>query len=279
MKQFKSVLIPALAAGFIALSLSSCSTPQKVAYFQDLDENSITTTAKAAPITVEPGDKLSIIVHSKDPSLAALFNLPVISVRNTGLTNFNGSNSVRNYSDQDGMSYYTVSPDGNIDFPVLGQLHVAGMNRQELIGFIKGELMGRSLIKDPTITVEFVNTGINIFGEVRTPGRYDINRDNITVLEAIALAGDLGIQGRRENVRVIRQQADGTMKTYIIDLTSAEKTLQSPAYYLKQNDIIYVEPNNMMKRSTTVNGNAALQASFWISVAGLLASVATLIFK
>ncbi len=263
-----------------ALMIVGCSTPKNVAYFQDLDETVIQETTQRKAIRVQPDDKLSIIVNSKDPALAALFNLPLITNRLGQNTAYNGTGSTaRNYGqNSEGISSYTVDPQGNIDFPILGTLHIAGMTRSEVAGFIKGELMGRDLMKDPTVTVEFLNVGISVMGEVNNPGRYDMNRDNISILEALSLAGDLTILGKRENVLVIRDE-DGQMKTYRLDLTKGKEMMKSPGYFLKQDDIVYVEPNSQKKRSTTVNGNTALSASFWVSVASLLTSVAVLIFK
>lgn len=271
------------AFGVLALAvmfLTGCSTPKNITYFQDLDETVIKESAQRQAIRVQPDDKLSIIVNSKDPSLAALFNLPVVSSRLGQNTSYSGTGStVRNYSGQsEGISSYTVDPEGNIDFPILGKLHIEGMTRSQVAAFIKGELIGRDLMKDPTVTVEFLNVGISVMGEVNNPGRYDMNRDNITILEALSLAGDLSIQGKRENVLVIRQE-NGEMRTYRLDLTKGAEMLKSPGYFLKQDDIVYVEPNNVRKRQTTVNGNTALSASFWVSVASLLTSVAVLIFK
>lgn len=266
----------------LAFMLGGCSTPKDVAYFQDLDEIVINETAQRQSIRVQPEDKLSIVVNSKDPALASIFNLPIVSNRLGQNLSVSGTGSaIRNYSggQGEGLSNYTVSPEGTIDFPILGTLKVEGMTRSELAGFIKGELIGRDLIKDPTVTVEFLNVGISVMGEVNHPGRYDMNRDNITVLEALSLAGDLTIQGKRDNVLVIRQMDDGTMHTYRINLTNGQQMLHNPGYFLKQNDIIYVEPNGVRKRQTTVNGNTALSASFWVSVASLLTSVAVLIFK
>lgn len=257
--------------------LGAC-TPKNITYVQDFNEDVVIENAKRKAMKVQPEDKLSIIVHSKDPELAALFNLPVVAnnTRNMGLSS--GSGSVqRNYAASEGLSAYTVSPQGTIDFPVLGELYVAGMTRNELAGFIKGELIGRNLMKDPTVIVEFLNSGVSVLGEVSNPGRYDMNRDNITVMEAIALAGDLTIQGMRENVKVIREEADGKIQVYVIDLTSGKQMMESPGYYLKQNDVVYVEPTNYKKRETSVNGNAALSTSFWISAASLLTSIAVLV--
>lgn len=263
-----------------ALALGGCATPKNMAYLQDLNESAVIINLEKQSIRVQPEDKISIIVHSKDPSLAALFNLPVVSANSRDYSMYNGTGTTRlSYSTSDGMSVYTVNNKGNIEFPVLGDLHVSGMTRGELAEFIKGELIGRNLVKDPTVIVEFVNTGVSVMGEVNRPGRYDINRDNINVLEMLALAGDLTIQGQRQNIKVLRQDTDGKTQVYTLDLTQSDRLMNSPAYFLKQNDIIYVEPNGVRKRQATVNGNTALSASFWVSVASLLTSVAVLIFK
>lgn len=262
----------------LALAMGSCTTPKNITYIQDLDEGVVLENIQRKAMRVQPDDKISIIVHSKDPELAALFNLPVVaaSTRSTSLTNSTGT-KIQSTPSSEGMSSYTVSPQGTIDFPVLGTLHIEGMTRAEIAAYIKGELIGRDLVKDPTVIVEFLNTGISVMGEVDDPGRYDMNRDNVTVLEALSLAGDLTINGKRENVKVMREESDGKLHVYTIDLTSGKQMLASPGYYLKQNDIIYVEPNNMRKRQTTVNGNTALSASFWLSIVSFLVSVAVLI--
>ena len=150
------------------------------------------------------------------------------------------------------------------------------MTRAEVAAFIKGEIIGRNLIKDPTVTVEFVNTGISVLGEVKSPGRYNINRDEFTVLDAIALAGDLDIQGNRTNVRVLRKEGNET-KVYVMDLTSGNSVYNSPAFYLQQDDIVYIEPNDYRKRQTTVNANTTMSAGFWVSIVSVLTSVAVLI--
>lgn len=266
-----------LSALVLAIAFGAC-TPKNVSYIQDFNENLVIENVQKSAMRVQPEDKLSIIVHSKDPELAALFNLPVVtnSTNQIGLTS--GTSAVaRNYSTSAGMSAYTVSPQGTIDFPVLGELKIGGMTRNEVGAFIKGELIGRNLMKDPTVTVEFLNNGVSVLGEVRSPGRYDMNRDNITILEALALAGDLTIQGKRENVKVVREQANGTLAVYELDLTQGNKMMESPGYFLKQNDVIYVEPTDLRKRDTTVNGNSALSTGFWISAASLLTSIAVLV--
>ncbi len=260
----------------ILFILTGCSVPKDVAYFQDLNSEMVLATAKREPIRVRPEDKISIVVKTKDPVLSELFNLPVYSNRIGNAQSVNGSGSeVRGYVPSgENVAAYTVTPDGDIDFPVLGKIHIAGMTRSELSGFIKGELMGRDLVKDPTVVVEFLSSGVSVMGEVNRPGRYDMNRDNLNILEALTLAGDLTINGQRKNVRVIREE-NGEIHSYVLDLTDAASLIKSPGYYLQQNDVIYVEPNKIMKRSTNVNGNNTMSLGFWMSVASVLVSVVT----
>lgn len=263
--------------------LASCSTPKNIAYLQGIDNAQIIeiAAAKNGTIKIQPFDKLSIIVTCMDPALAQMFNLPVLSNNHVQRNSPIGpSIDFRSYNVaySEGISGFTVSAEGTIQYPVLGQIKVEGMTRNELAAFIKGEIMGRGLIKDPIVTVEFLNVGISVMGEVNRPGRYDLNVDEINLLEAISLAGDLTIQGQRENVKVLRKEGD-SVQTFVIDLTDSKNVLSSPAYYLKQGDIIYVEPNNIRKRATVANGNNVTNVSFWLSVASLLTSAAILFKK
>lgn len=268
-------------ASFLSLAIvlsTSCGTPKDVAYFQDLTEETIILPSKSE-IKIEPNDKLSIVVKTMDPNVSALFNLNVVTERageGSTLMSTGAGNLRTNVPASAGISRYTVTPAGTIDFPVLGEIHVAGMTRSELSGFIKGELVGRDLAKNPVVTVEFVNMGVSMLGEVSRPGLYDINQDQISILEAISMAGDLTLQGKRENIIVVREE-EGQAKTYRVDLTNYKELMASPVYYLKQGDLIYVEPNDLKKRQTTTNGNNVYTTSFWISVAGLLTSVVTTI--
>ena len=253
--------------------LSSCRTPEKVVYFQDLKpgESEVRIT-DPVDIRIRPEDKISIIVNSRDPQLTNLFNLPYIS-KQLGATTQSGASG----SNQ-GVSGYTVDMNGDIDFPVLGKIHVAGLKREEIAAHIKNELITKNLVKDPVVTVEFMNLCISVLGEVNDPGRVSIDRDRVTVLDALSMAGDLTIYGNREKVLVLRQE-DGVQRVYGVNLTSAEHVYTSPAYYLQQNDVVYVEPNNVKARQSTVNGNNVRSTSFWISLASLLTSIGILIFN
>ncbi|MDR1743517.1 MAG: polysaccharide biosynthesis/export family protein [Dysgonamonadaceae bacterium] len=255
-----------LASAFLFI-LNSCSPVKNIAYLQDLQYGETEDLSKTSEITVKPGDKISIVVNSKDPLLADLFNLPIISHR-VGYSQL----SSLNQSQQ--ISCYTVDQEGKIDFPVLGKVDVAGKNREAISALIKGELIGRNLVNDPVVTVEFANLYISVLGEVNKPGRYNIDQDNITLFDAIGMAGDLTIFGKRTDVVVMRE-SDGKRTSYKVDLTSSRDLYASPAYYLQQKDVVYVEPNDTRARQSTVNGNNVRSTSFWISLASLLTSVAS----
>ena len=255
------------------MGLGSCGTSEQVVYFQDMRPGE-TEIPMAAPveITIRPQDKISIIVNSRDPQLSNLFNLPYVS-RQLGTSVQNGISGT-----SQGVSGYTVDVEGNIDFPVLGKIHVAGLKREEIAAAVKNELVSKNLVKDPIVTVEFMNLCIAVLGEVNNPGRFNIDRDRITVLDAISQAGDLTIYGNRRKVMVMRQEGD-VQRVYGIDLTSGQHVYTSPAYYLQQNDVVYVEPNKVKARQSTVNGNNVRSTSFWISLASLLTSIGILIFN
>ncbi len=258
------------------LAFNSCSSSKEVVYFQDLrpGESEI-KLPEVQPITVRPEDKISIIVNSRDQELTNLFNLPYVTKR---LGQPALKNGISGSTNDQGVSGYTVDAEGNIDFPVLGKVHVEGMQRGEIAETIKNELVNKNLVKDPVVTVEFMNLSVSVMGEVNNPGRFSIDRDRITILDALSLAGDLTIYGNRSKVLVLREE-NGVQRTYGIDLTSGEYVYTSPAYYLQQNDLVYVEPNAVRARQSTVNGNNVRSTSFWISLASLLTSIGILIFN
>ena len=252
-------LLPAAAL----LLLASCSTPKEIAYFQDLSSVEGQRIAAAKEIIVRPKDKISIIVNCKSPELTALFNLPYVTQRlgeNTRSTITSG------YS-QGYISGYTVDDRGCIDFPVLGEVAVAGLTRDEIASVIK-----KGQATDAVVTVDFMNLYYQVLGEVEKPGRYAIDKDAVTILDAIGTAGDLTIYGKRESVKVLRNE-NGKMLTYEVNLCSAADLIASPAYYIRQNDVIYVDPNDVRARQSTVNGNNVRSTSFWISLTSLAASI------
>lgn len=265
MKFCKIILVAASV-----LVLGSCSTPKEIAYFQDLRPGeSELTLAVPTEIKIQPKDKLSILVNSQDLRLTNLFNLLIVP-QQVGQENTQYTNR--------GISGYTVDSKGNIDFPVIGTIHVQGMTREDVAAYIKNELQSHDLIKDPVVTVEFMNLTVSVMGEVTHPGRYNIDKDHITILDALSQAGDLTIYGKREKVLVLRTE-EGKQCVYGVNLCSADHLYSSPVYYLQQNDVVYVEPNDTKARQSTVNGNNVRSTSFWISLASLLTSIGILIFN
>jgi len=260
--------IPIVAA--FLLMLGSCSTTRNISYFRDLHpgESELALTAPTE-IKIRPKDKLSILINSQDPRLTNLFNLPVVS-QQIGLE---GSAETSR-----GISGYTVDSNGDIDFPVLGKIRIEDMTREEVATHIKRELQAHDLVKEPVVTVEFMNLSIAVMGEVNHPGRYRIDKDHLTVLDALSMAGDLTIYGKRDKVLVLRER-NGKQRVYSVDLGSAEHLYSSPVYYLQQGDVVYVEPNATRARQSTVNGNNIRSTSFWISLASLLTTIGVLVFK
>lgn len=261
-----------LSLTLMVLAAVSCSTPKEISYFQDLQPG-VTELTITVPveIKVRPKDKLSILINAQDQKLTNMFNLPIVS-QQIGQESTGSSGTSR------GVSGYTVDTDGYIYFPVLGKIKVEGMTREQIAEYLTGQLKEQELIKDPVVTVEFMNLGVSVLGEVNRPGRISINRDNLTILDALSEAGDLTIFGKREKVLVLRQE-NGKQRVYGINLCSADQLYTSPVYYLQQNDVVYVEPNDTKSRQSTVNGNTVRSTSFWISLASLITSIAVLIAK
>jgi polysaccharide export outer membrane protein len=152
------------------------------------------------------------------------------------------------------------------------------MTRNQIAKYIKEQLVSRNLVKDPVVTVEFMNLCVSVLGEVNHPGQFYIDRDKCTLLDALSMAGDLTIYGKRENVVVLRRHGN-EQQAYQANLCSTKDLVHSPVFYLQQNDVVYVEPNTTKARQSTVNGNNVRSTSFWISLASLLTTVAVLIFK
>ena len=252
------------------LSLSACNTSKKILYVQNMPFDSLVTVERAAEIKIQPQDQLSIVVTSRDLELSLPFNLPQANVQL-------GSSGSGKSSGNGGVLGYTVDASGNIDFPILGELHVEGLTRKELSVLVKERLVSSGLLKDPVVTVEFMNLYISVLGEVANPGRVTIQKDRITLLEALSQAGDLTIYGKRDGVIVIREDGDDRI-SYKVDLRDVS-LFTSPAYYLQQNDVVYVEPNAVRAGQSTINENNMKSVSMWISIASFLMTLAMLIFK
>ena len=241
--------------------LVSCNpeTYKKINYLQDINENTSMTMKVNKGIIIQPQDQLSIIVSSIDPKLAAQFNLSVSNyLTGTEISSSGGTHRITGY---------VVDNDGYITFPGLGRIRVAGLNRWDLQEKIHNELEEQGLLKESIVTVEFLNFKVSVLGEVTSPGSYTVAGDKITIFQALALARDLTIYGRRDNVQVIREQ-NGKRQIYQLDLTNSE-IFNSPAYYLQQNDVVYVTPSTVRAGQGEINENYFKSGSFWISLASI----------
>ena len=268
----KRILKIASAAIMVAL-LAACSkdTYKNINYLQDIEgEDTQMRMSVNQGIIIQPQDQLSIIVNSRDPRLSAQFNKSVSTfVTGTEMSSTSGGTQR--------ITGYTVDNDGYIYFPSLGLVEAAGHNRWELQDIISKKLADEGLLKDAVVTVEFLNFKISVLGEVTSPGSYTITGDKINIFQALALARDLTIHGQRDNVKVIRER-QGSREIYEVDLRSSD-IFRSPAYYLQQNDVIYVTPSKVRAGQSTINENYFKSGSFWISLTSLAATLTTLIIN
>ena len=248
------------------LVFASCNTKEKVVYFQDLSASEVIATQSVDYLTFQPGDRMTIVVTSSlTPDAAVSFNLPIVTMQAGSITG-------QNYSNQ--MSYYTVEPNGMIDLPGIGQVKAEGKTRAELTATIQEKLRA-GLLNDAIVTINPVNHYVTVLGEVKTPNRFLLNRDNVTLLEVIGMAGDLTIQGDRSNILVMRTE-NGQVTNYHVDLRS-KSVMASPVYYLKQNDVVYVQPNEVKSNQATNNGNSIRQISTWLSLLSFITTTIILI--
>ena len=253
----------------LVLSAASCDTWKKINYLQDIEETTTMAMTDHKGIVIQPKDQLSIIVSCRVPELAAQFNLPIVSyAAGSEVASTMGGASQR-------LSGYVVDNEGFINFPQIGRLEVAGLTRWELQDKIVEEITSRGFVNDPVVTVEFMNFRISILGEVSHPGTYTITGDKVNLFQALSLAGDLTIYGERPTVKVTREQ-NGERTVYVLDLRNSE-VFDSPAFYLQQNDVIYVVPNSVRAGQSTINENYFKSGAFWISLSSVSMSLVTLI--
>lgn len=243
---------------------SSCSSSRQVSYLQKLGEE-LYDTLQTYDARIKPKDLLTVSVSCSDPEAALPFNLivPVSQV------DINPTNLVS----QPTLQNYLVNNQGEITFPVLGTLKVGGMTTQETSEMIIGKLE-RYLKEKPIVTVRLVNYKVSVIGEVSRPGVYTVNNEQINIFEAVAMAGDLTIYGKRDNVRIIRNEG-GRQKLITLNLND-ENIIYSPDFYLRQNDILYVEPNQAKKQSANIGSSTNLLVSITsilISLAGLMVNI------
>lgn len=258
MKRLFVKALPFIAT-VLTMFASGCASSKKVVYLQDIQPDVSMLVQEVQSIRLQPGDKISIVIHSRDKEIVSVFNI----FDGTGYGNGN-------------LALYTVDDRGYIDMPVLGPMKVEGLTRQELSNAIKYRLLESKLVKEPTVIVEYSNLGFYFLGEVA--GRYPIERDHLTLLEALSMAGDLPLTASRENILVLRTE-NGVQTPYRVSLLNVEELYSSPAYYIHQNDVIYVEPIMVKRNQTTANGNLFYTYGFWTSLASMLLSIILLVVK
>lgn len=241
----------------LGLLMASCSAPKDIAYFQDRQPG---TSAPAiirnsTPFKVRPGDRVSIFVKSRNEKLSQQFNM------------YGSNNNTTSMGLSQNQYGYLVDENGEIDFPVLGKLKIAGMNRKEITDYLTNTLRDSKLVDDAIVKVEYTGLYVTILGEGGGK-RINIDKDRLTFFELLAQMGDLDINALRQNILVIREE-DGVRSQFEIDLTKMQNVYDSPAYYVHQNDIVYIEPNDKTKRNSTVNGNLFQTWGFWTGLTGL----------
>lgn len=240
----------------LAMVVTSCTTIKDIAYLQDISTTAPIALQEPQDIRLEPGDQLSISIHGRDPKVVEIYNLPNLNTDKGGST----------------KASYTVNANGQIDMIQFGLIHVAGMTRAEVANQIKYRLVSSGVVRDPVVIVDFATMSYSLLGEVKVPGRKPIDRDHMTLLDALAQAGDLTIQGKRKNVLVLRN-VDGKQTAYRVDLTNTESVYASPVFNLKQNDIIYVEPTSKKANESVNNANTLRTPTFWFSAITLATTI------
>ena len=241
--------------------LASCVSKKDIIYFQN-DEIDQSKVSNNYTTIFKPDDLLQITVSAEELKAVIPFNLPAVTY----------SVNTSSVAGQPTLQAYLIDSKGEIDFPVLGKIKIGGMSREEAIDFFKGALDPK-FVKNPTINIRITNFKISILGDVQSPGMYTIPNERITILEALALAGDLNISGKRDQIKVMRE-IDSQKKEFFIDMKS-NSLYTSPIYYLQQNDIIYVEPNYARIQSASSNSNTSL----FISITGLLLTIVSILIR
>jgi polysaccharide export outer membrane protein len=261
----KKVLTPFILFALLVL-VGSCSSSKKVAYFQNIDTISLAASRGLYDARIMPKDQLTITVLTTNPEVSAPFNLLV-----SGTVGVNGQMS----GSSGRLQNYLVDNDGNINFPIIGTLHVAGKTKTECEAMIKEKVMPYlNANENPIVTVRMSSYRVTVIGEVGSPSVIPVSTEKMSIIEALASAGDLGIYGKRTNVLLIREDATGEKHAVRINLNDAN-LFNSPYYYLQQNDIVYVEPNSVKAKNSAIGSSTTL----WFSVVGLVTSLASLVIN
>ncbi|OJX49478.1 MAG: sugar transporter [Flavobacterium sp. 38-13] len=232
---------------FLSLFIFSCASRKNVAYYQDIDQLSNLENTSSYETKLQPDDLLMIVVMAENPEVAAPFNLPSVIMQSS--TEFENQ--------QLRINSYLIDNNGFIQFPIIGAIKLGGLTRTEAVAKMNQELS--KYIAKPSVNLRILNFKITVQGEVTQPGVHNITSERITLTEALSLSGDLTVYGKRENILIIREK-DGKKQAARVDITKAD-FLNSPYYYLSQNDVVYVEPNKTKVNSSVVGPNTAIVLS------------------
>lgn len=248
----------------LCMTLGSCGSSKQIAYFQNADSLNYAASKGLFDAKIMPKDLLTITVSTTDPKAATPFNLSVTNTLNATGYLSTGAGSLQTY---------LVGNDGFINFPVVGQLKVGGMTKRQCENYIRDKILPyMSKTENPIVTVKMASFKVTVAGEVKAPGVFNVDQEKISVIEALARAGDLTIYGKRGNVLLIREDATGEKSVHRLNLNDAN-LINSPYYYLQQNDYLYVEPNSVQAKNSAIGSSTTI----WISVVSILTSVASLV--
>lgn len=260
----KKLVFPFVALTMILL-MGSCSGSKKVAYFQNADTISLAASRGLFDAKIMPKDQLTITVITTNPQASAPFNLSVSNTIGTDGRLSSGSTG--------SLQGYLVDNNGDIQFPIVGKLHVAGLTKTQCEDMIKSKVAPYlAKTENPIITVRMSSYRVTVWGEVGHPGVFPVTTEKMSIIEALATAGDLTIYGKRDNVMLIREDATGEKSVHRLNLNDAN-LINSPYYYLQQNDIVYVEPNRVKAKNSAIGSSTTI----WFSFVGIVTSVASLL--
>lgn len=254
---------------YICISLlwmCSCSAYKNVPYLQNPEAvNDFTGELPMYDAKIMPKDLLTITVNTSIPEASIPFNLVVQTSINSAQSN--------HLTQQPALQQYLVDNEGYIDFPVLGRIKVSGLTKNEAEDMIR-EKLGPYINERPIVTVRMANYKISVLGEVNRPGTFTVNNEKVNILEALAMAGDLTVYGKRDNIKLIREDAEGKREIINLNLTNAE-IVTCPYYYLQQNDIVYVSPNKTKAKNSSIGNSTTI----WFSATSILISLASLVIN
>ncbi|MFZ4796160.1 MAG: polysaccharide biosynthesis/export family protein [Bacteroidia bacterium] len=255
----------------VMMLFNSCAGVKEMAYFQKLTTktDAVKQNTGLQDARIKPKDILSITVITSEPATSRIYNLTLPGVM---------QNSEKEFStfatNQPALQSYQVDVDGNIDFPVFGKIKVIGLSLTELESLLQKKLEPAFSNERPIITIRFINFAIYVLGEVNRPGKFNTSNERMTIFDAISNAGDLTVYGRRDNIRILREDVKGIKKVITVNLND-ENIIYSPFYYLEQNDVVYVEPNNVKSRSASFGA----AESFAISAISIVISMTSLLIN